>query len=167
MTICTRCKVDKNSEHFLSVRGKTTRMCQGCREYIKKHRNKCKHDCRSDQCKLCQGGSICEHNRQKYFCKKCNGTKAVILLMIGSSRKSDRRYGRYDANNFIDKCFIEGLFEENPNLICPYCEDKMSLEYDDINKVSIERIDNTIGHIKSNCILACLQCNVKRIGQRN
>lgn len=33
---------------------------------------------------------------------------------------------------------------------------------------TIERLDNNIGHIKSNCVLACYpKCNVRRVGQRN
>jgi hypothetical protein len=30
--------------------------------------------------------------------------------------------------------------------------------------MSIERIDNSIGHIKSNVKIACLKCNKKRVG---
>ena len=30
---------------------------------------------------------------------------------------------------------------------------------------TIEQLDNTIGHIKSNCVLACRTCNYSRVGQ--
>ena len=31
---------------------------------------------------------------------------------------------------------------------------------------TIERLDNSIGHTKANCVLACRKCNVSKVGQR-
>ena len=65
----------------------------------------------------------------------------------------------YDADRFIDKCFLEGLVEEYKQ--CYYGDCEVNLQYteyqDDL--ASIERLDNSIGHIKSNCVLCCLKCN--------
>jgi hypothetical protein len=42
------------------------------------------------------------------------------------------------------------------------------MNFDDFNPAlcTIERVDNAIGHIKSNCILCCFSCNSRKIGQK-
>jgi hypothetical protein len=81
--------------------------------------------------------------------------------MINASRVSDKKHDRYYPLTFIDRPFIESLFDENPDLICPYCNLTMNDQL-----VTIERVNNSIGHIKENCILACLKCNRERVGQQ-
>jgi hypothetical protein len=54
----------------------------------------------------------------KYACKTCGDPiKITIKNMISSSKHRDIKYNRYDANNFIDKCFIQSLIEESIYLI--------------------------------------------------
>lgn len=120
----------------------------------------CDHGRRKEQCKDCDGNGICEHNKHRYFCKICsNPTKITIKRMLRQSKTNDIKKGRYDANNFIDKCFIEMLMDESMN--CHYCKKEMQLiEFND-DLCTIERLDNSIGHIKSNCVLACRKCNSK------
>ena len=121
----------------------------------------CEHNRRRNQCIECNGSQICEHNRYKSSCKDCMNDEQKIEFiqknMISSSRKSDKKYNRYDADNFIDKCFLEGLFEDSNK--CHYCD--VEFTYNEVcdTLVSIERLNNSIGHIKSNCVLACLSCN--------
>lgn len=142
----------------------------------------CEHNQQKHRCIKCKGSSICEHNVIKYCCKKCNGSAIcqhnsqkgrcklcknakliTIQKMIYHSKENDIKYNRYDANNFIDKCFIEMLMDES--LLCHYCEIQMQLiEYND-TLCTIERLDNSIGHIKSNCVLACKKCNLSRGGR--
>ena len=59
----------------------------------------------------------------------------------------------YDADRFIDKCFLEGLVEDYKQ--CYYGDCEVNLQYTEYRNdlASIERIDNSIGHIKSNCVL--------------
>ena len=82
--------------------------------------------------------------------------------MIEGSKATDKKFNIYDANNFIDKCFLEGLIEEYPN--CYYDDCKVELQYVEYqdNLATIERLNNTIGHIKSNCVLCCLKCNLMK-----
>jgi hypothetical protein len=125
----------------------------------------CEHNRIKQKCKDCGGIGICEHGKQKQKCKKCsNPTKITIMNMIHHSKENDIKYNRYDANNFIDKCFIEMLMNESLN--CHYCNIEMQLiEYND-TLVTIERLNNSLGHIKSNCVLACRSCNLKKVGQK-
>jgi len=127
----------------------------------------CEHKKIRSQCKECGGSQICEHDKRRSQCKKCKDPiKLTIKTMIKCSKGSDKKYNRYDANNFIDKCFLEGLVEEYPN--CYYNDCKVELQYikyqDDL--ATIERLDNSIGHIKSNCVICCFKCNIMRKSNR-
>jgi len=81
--------------------------------------------------------------------------------MVKSSRNSDKKIELYDANNHIDLCFLDGLFEDYEK--CPYCD--VDFTYGEKCKtfVTIERKDNSIGHTKANCILCCYVCNCKKM----
>ena len=72
----------------------------------------------------------------------------------------------YDADRFIDKCFLEGLVEDYKQ--CYYGDCKVNLQYTEYRNdlASIERLDNSIGHIKSNCVLCCLKCNVSKKSEK-
>ena len=127
----------------------------------------CEHNRQRSVCKECGGASICEHNRQRNQCKECgNAIEITIKNMINHSKHKDKKNNRYDADRFIDKCFLEGLVEEYP--MCYYEDCNVELQYVDYkdNLATIERLDNSIGHIKSNCVLCCLKCNVMRKSNR-
>jgi len=142
-------------------------------------KNKCPHDRQKSKCRDCDGIGICEHKRQKYkcincdgpdickhklqrqWCKTCSGpVKVSIQGWIISSKQSDRKYNRFDADRFLDKCFLKELIKDYTQ--CYYC--KVKLQYIDNNDTlaTIERLDNSIGHIKSNCVIACRKCNLSR-----
>ena len=120
----------------------------------------CPHYKKRSQCVECGGSGICPHSKQRGQCKLCNSPIFVTIKnMIRHSKESDKKCDRYDANNFIDKCFLEGLIEEYPN--CYYDDCKVELQYIEYqdNLATIERLDNSIGHIKSNCVICCMKCN--------
>ena len=123
----------------------------------------CEHNRRRSECKDCDGSQVCEHNRIRSQCKKCSDPiKVTIKQWIPRSRQADKKKDRYDANNFIDKCFLKGLVEDYPE--CYYCTIQLQyIEYQD-DLATIERIDNTLGHIKSNCVIACRKCNLSCVG---
>ena len=181
---CSRCKVFLPLDKFSLKRDDTyKKMCDRCleqrRNYVKK--NKCEHGKRKDKCIECGGVGICEHKRQKDKCIECGGSgicehkreknkckkcmnsteqkRYIIQQMIKNSRQADKKSNKYDADNFIDKCFLEGLFEDNEE--CYYCKVPFTYEEKCSTLVTIERLKNSIGHIKSNCVLACLTCNLK------
>lgn len=139
----------------------------------------CEHNIQKSKCKLCGGSEICEHNIQKYYCKKCKGAgicehnikrryckkcndpiEITIYRWIENSRTSDTECDRLDENNLIDKCFCEDL-QERTGKSCYYCKRLLQyVEYDE-SLATIERLNNRIGHIKSNCVIACALCNNK------
>jgi len=165
---CKRCKCYRTEDDFLK-NGRRLKTCIYCRNHAKNHRLKhqmCIHNLQKYFCKECDGTQICKHNKQIYLCRKCSDPISVsIRQWIFTSKQSDKKYNRYDVDRFIDKCFLKELVKDYPN--CYYC--KIELQYIDNNDTlsTIERINNSIGHIKSNCVLSCRKCNLTRVGQRN
>jgi hypothetical protein len=116
-----------------------------------------------NNCKIHGTTSICPCGKIKYVCKTCGDPiKLTIRNMINNSKHKDIKKNKYDANNFIDKCFIQSLIEELTK--CFYCDIQMQFIENDDTLCTIERLDNRIGHIKSNCVLACRKCNYSNIG---
>ena len=119
-----------------------------------------KYQCNKDEC---NGSQICFHDIQKSSCKICSDPiKVTIQKWLSSTKVCDKNRNHFDIVNIIDKQFCKNLVEEYPE--CYYC--KITLQYvtyqDDLS--TIERLDNKLGHIKSNCVLACRKCNLSKIG---
>ena len=148
-----RCKICKGSQ--ICSHGRRKSSCKDCGngDYCEQHKQKI-------FCVVCGGSQICSHNRQNSFYKKCL-IKITIENRLRSSRQSDSKYNRYDADRFIDKCFLKTFIENFP--ICYYEDCKTTLQYsfNPNDLATIERLDNSIGHIKSNCVLCCLSCGNK------
>ena len=123
----------------------------------------CPHSRLKSYCKECKGSQICSHSRQKSHCKKCSDPiKVNIEQWIFRSRQHDKMNNIYDADRFIDRCFLKGLVEDNQQ--CYYGDCKVNFQYTEYQNdlATIERLDNSIGPIKSNCVLCCLKCNVSK-----
>lgn len=78
--------------------------------------------------------------------QKRRNQPAVAILR--DSKKSDRKKG---LDNDLDLAFIESLIE-NP---CFYCGETLL-------RMTLDRRDNSLGHLKSNVEAACLRCNYVR-----
>ena len=149
---------ETRTAHYLKYfceHGKYKYQCRDC-----KGSQICPHNNRKPQCKECVGSQICPHSRRKDHCKKCSDPiKISIKQWIFNRRQYDKKRNIYDADRFIDKCFLKGLIEDYKQ--CYYGDCKVNLQYteyqDDL--ATIDRLDNSIGHIKSNCVLCCLKCN--------
>ena len=92
--------------------------------------------------------------------------KLTIQRFISASKVSDKKHNRLDIVNFIDTDFCKLIIEESEYKCC-YCKTEVQLIEYTSNLISIERIDNSIGHIKSNVKIACFQCNCKRVGNKS
>jgi hypothetical protein len=123
----------------------------------------CPCEKRKTHCLIHGGNSLCPCGRRKSDCKVCKDPiKLTIRNMINHSKYTDKQKNRYDANNVIDKYFIQSLIEEST--LCFYCHIQMQFIENNETLCTIERRDNRIGHIKSNCVLACRKCNNSNIG---
>jgi hypothetical protein len=86
--------------------------------------------------------------------------------MVNTSKRDDIKRGLFDADEHVDKELLQYQFEEQEGK-CFYCDVAMITHSAgngkrDPDRMSIERMDNRVGHIKENCILACLKCNCQR-----
>lgn len=76
--------------------------------------------------------------------RRANVAKTVLM----DSRKADRKNGR---ENDLDLGFVRGFVEG----ACTYCGETEL-------RMTLDRIDNTLGHLKSNVVGACERCNYAR-----
>jgi hypothetical protein len=185
---CNRCKVWLPISKFTKNRAERwLKSCNDCRLYQQNMRDKsfCIHgilksscnegDCKGSQICIhrrqksscnegdCKGSQICIHRRQKSTCKHClDPIKITIKNWIMGSKQSDKKHNSLDLVNLIDTDFCKNLIEEYPN--CIYCKIQLQYILYKNNLATIERVDNNIGHIKSNCKIACLRCNLGKVG---
>ena len=78
--------------------------------------------------------------------------------MLTDAKKADKLYNR--VCELITEDEIKGMWANSK--ACHYCDAIMQCrdrKADD--GVTLERLDNTVGHCFSNCVLACYMCNCK------
>ena len=168
---CTQCKLDQAiEEYYLRMNGDRGANCRACREYKKasKIKNHCEHGRQRAQCIPCGGSQMCDHGRQRAQCKDCSDPVEITLkAMVYHAKHSDTKHNMYNANHHIDIPFLHQLAFEYSR--CNWCQVEMLYNPSDDERgmlATVERLDNTIGHSKANCVLACYSCNSGRVGDR-
>jgi hypothetical protein len=88
---------------------------------------------------------------KKKFCDQCNLSRNVLrdILKSGTRRHRDEK---------IDINFIVNLWNQQRGL-CARTKMPMSLRKNCLRKVSVDRIDNSLSHTKTNIQLVCLWYN--------
>jgi hypothetical protein len=138
--MCSRCKTPKITSDFSTrtVSGKSYLMsvCKPCNVLrdTRKHRDKRKY---SDN--LWRKRSEERRNgilREKYI--------------VEDARRSDRKLGRISD---LDVAFVKTLISG----ACVYCGVPPSQAI-----MTLDRIDNSIGHLKNNVVASCMDCNLVR-----
>ena len=83
--------------------------------------------------------------------------------MVGNSRVGDINHNRYDKHNHITTKYLLELKKAIGDKCCHCgCE----LDWSDQQhirrkqQVTLQRFDNSIGHVIGNCAYACFECNV-------
>jgi len=86
------------------------------------------------------------------------------------SKRNDRVAGRteYDQADYINTAFLFHLQTKQQNK-CYYCWSELSwMERRTAkNGLTVERINSTLPHIRSNCVLACKSCNSSRFTRKH
>lgn len=88
---------------------------------------------------------LLKHSKQRF-----EGTH-LSKYILKDSRKSDKKKG---LENNLTKEFIELSFKE-ATYSCLYCEEKEL-------KLTLDRIDNSKGHLQNNVNVCCIRCNFFR-----
>lgn len=179
---CARCKINKDIMCFnIKKNDNICKICEDCNKKRRLNQEKCIHLKKCGFCLVCSKSALCEHDRQKAFCKICFGTqicphsnylqtckmcgdsiKITIKNWIYGCKQKDQKNGLYNEINIVDKPFLKNLVIKYP--MCYYDDCKRVLQYKEYNKdlSTIERLNNDIGHVKSNCVICCLKCNLRK-----
>lgn len=149
--VCTNCNIIKNIKdyHFRDKKNKTLHSeCKECineraRTYKSKHYERARESDRKSKIK--------------------HYDKVRLNRIMGTSKRVDLAKGVFNEKEHIDKMFIiDTLIEQKDK--CDYCSKDITLSCPPLSKnlASVERKDNSLGHIKSNCVMACVTCNSSR-----
>lgn len=118
-------------------------------------------------CKYCN--NIKDFFKTKFKCVDCyikinketkikSRNKLYVKALLNSCYNSDKKKDReFD----ISEDFIKNIINKQNNK-CNYCNKKLSnnMEILTPNRISIDRINSKIGHIKSNVAISCYFCNM-------
>ncbi len=160
LTTCSRCltKAKAYYEAKKCEHGKSKTRCVDC-----DGSEMCKHKRRRANCVQCGGASMCNHKLQRAHCKKCTDPKKVMIERWIRGTKSCDKKRKQETN--ITREFCATIITESENRCC-YCHVELQMLERTANLMTIERIDNRIGHVIGNCRIACFNCNTSRVGQR-
>jgi hypothetical protein len=83
---------------------------------------------------------------------------------LGGYKCQDVKKNRYNAPEFVSREDVRTLILE-ANGLCYYCLHPVQFVYEHVREPTqwtLDRIDNSIGHVRGNLVLACLTCNLRR-----
>lgn len=150
--ICGHCLIDKTSEHYSvkTVNGKPYlfHICKPCRNELDRTRHLLKPEARRERDR--KSYKLCGKARNERLSKKRAEGVDREKFIYWDSRCSDRRKG---LENDLDKEFISSLITQS----CTYCGCGADKE-----QMTLDRIDNAIGHVKTNVVPSCFTCNYVR-----
>jgi len=83
---------------------------------------------------------------------------------LSSYKQQDLTKKKHDADKFITlTSLVQKLVESQ--LKCHYCQDLVHITGDkkrEKKQWTLDRVDNNLGHLEDNVVIACLDCNLKR-----
>jgi len=96
--------------------------------------------------------------------KIMNLLKQQIQQKIYGYRGQDIEKNILDLEQFVDFDKVLDLLKKS-NFLCYYCREKVHILYENVREPkqwTLDRIDNKHGHNKTNLLIACLTCNLRR-----
>ena len=137
LIICRVCKEEKNFKVF---------------QYRKNLVNS-----KENICKMCSREAT--RTYREYYTKDQH-----IQYLVRSVKSRERKYGNDRPeflNNEISKEIINDLLKEQ-SYKCFYTGEKLEFSFNSNNKITIDRINSSIGYIKSNIQLVCFKVNTAK-----
>lgn len=136
MRSCRKCRLEKPFEAFGFVRpGVWRATCGSCRRVEDARRNP----------------ERVRQERERTAARAKEARRAglnVARWVLEDSRKSDRKRG---LANDLAREWVEPLLSQP----CSYCGETTL-------RMTLDRIDNALGHLRSNVVPACIRCNYAR-----
>ena len=90
--------------------------------------------------------------------------KQQIHNKIHSYCSQDKEKGLYDSAKLITYNNVLDMFQTS-ELKCYYCKETTLILYEHVRNPkqwTLERLDNSLGHITENVVISCLHCNLRR-----
>jgi len=181
---CSRCNCYRKEEDFISNE-RIIKSCIKCRniqkkyadkEEIKEKQKKYRNEHKEELIKYHKQHNnknkekIAEYKKKYDEQQKINNPLHIKFTnMIKSSIKADKKHNRtYKEEDFITEDFLNELWvKQNEKCYYEDCECKLTLEFNkdfrNPTQISVQRINNDIAHIQSNCVLSCYKCNVSNM----
>jgi hypothetical protein len=98
----------------------------------------------------------------------CHEDRSVVRSQIQQKirgyKAQDLEKKLYNEDRFVDLSYVLQLLTES-KLQCVYCHEPTRILYEHVREPkqwTLERIDNSLGHIVGNVQIACLICNLRR-----
>ena len=174
-TKCNGCRCWREATAFIK-NDKVMKTCNVCSDYREKYKNtttkqyyiknKESINQKHNQYYADNTKKVIQKQQQTYTDNKLNNPlKIKLKAMLCNSRTADKKLNRtYTEEDYITRDFLLSLYDEQQGK-CFYksCNCEMTLDFNKSCKtptqISVQRLDNKIAHIKSNCVLSCLFCN--------
>jgi len=108
-----------------------------------------KYDCSVCDNKRIVASNVTNPEKQRQRCRRYRAKPANLArVLLSDINKSDKKRG---FSNDLDVDFVRAIMESP----CTYCgEDQL--------RISLDRIDNLQGHLRSNVVPCCSRCNYMR-----
>jgi len=90
--------------------------------------------------------------------------KQQIMSKIYGYRCQDIKNGMLQSCDFVDLESVMSLLKES-EMKCFYCKEMVKVLYEHVREPcqwTLDRINNNTGHTKTNVMIACLNCNLRR-----
>lgn len=130
------------------VNMKSCSTCKTAKPFAAFYKSRTRKDGLQSACKTCHADRMRQLGPMQQRTRRRDPSKRAGFI-INDTRGSDKKKGF--ANDLSHSFVAEAI--SSP---CTYCESTG-------NKMTVDRIDNSIGHIQSNCVPCCLRCNyIKR-----
>ena len=109
-----------------------------------------------------------DNEKRRKMCNGVNKKETVVLQELNKKlygyKSQDIEKKIYNPTDFIDILFSVQLLIDS-NLLCYYCKTNVNVLYENKREPtqwSLERINNNYGHNKTNVVISCLKCNLRR-----
>ena len=104
----------------------------------------------------------------QWNCLMCHEDRSVVRSQIQQKirgyKAQDLEKKLYLEDRFVDLSYVLHLLTES-KLQCVYCHEPTRILYEHVREPkqwTLERIDNSLGHVVGNVQIACLICNLRR-----